>query len=118
MSDRPQPKPSHGQGTESYPSVSDDEFYGLETTLAGAPTENDLIGQGLPKISLGKNTLYKKGHVSNNTSMTSVQQGKQKVPQKGEASTTEPSAGTSDSRDIPSKGASHVGRKMNNIRRV
>ena len=79
---------------------------------------NDLVGQGLPKPSLGKNTFFKKGHVNNNTFMTSVQQGKQKVPHKGEASTTEPSAGTSDSRDIPSKGASHVGHKMNNIRRV
>lgn len=79
---------------------------------------NDLVGQGLPKPSLGKNTLFKEGHVSNNTSMTTVQQGKQKVTQKGEASTAEPSAGMSDSRDTLSRGASHVRRKTNNIQSV
>ena len=80
--------------------------------------DNDLVGEGLPKPSHGKNTLFNEGHVSNIISMTSVQQGKQKVTQKGEASTAEPSADMSDSRDTISKGASHVGRKTNNIQRA
>ncbi len=99
MSGRPQSQPSTEKGTESYLSVSDDDTHGLETTLAGAPRENDLEKQGLSKISAGKNTLIKQGHVSNNTFMTSVYQGKQEVPQKGEASTAKPNAGTSDSRN-------------------
>ena len=98
---RPGPHPK-GSGTQDKP----------EDKLGG----NDLVGQGLPKPSLGKNTFFKEGHVNNNTSMISVQQGKQKVPQKGEASTAEPSVGMSGSRDTLSRGASHVRCKTNNIK--
>ena len=91
---------------------------GTQEIPADMPGDNTLVGQGPPKTSLGKNTLFKEGHVSNNTSMASVQQGKQKVPQKGEPSTTEPSAGSVDSTIIPSKIASHVGCNMNDIKRI
>ena len=57
---RPQSQPSPKKGIESYRSVSGDDSRGLETTLAGAPTEDDSDWKGLSHVSAGKNILNKK----------------------------------------------------------
>ena len=82
------------------------------TLVSNLKGGNDFVGQGRPKPTPGKNTLYKKGHVSNSASMTSVQQGKQKALPEGHASIAESSA------PISNEGACHVGRKTNNIQRI
>ena len=117
---RPPTEESHDQDTKSSLSVSGDEqdpnpkrpastgwfscqentsSHRLETSIAGAPEGCDIFGQGISYISPGKDTLIKKGDVSNNTPMTSVQLGKNGVPQEGGASAAESSAGTSRSRN-------------------
>ena len=82
----PQPNPSPKGKQRAEP--SSDDAYGLEATLASHPEENDLAAFGLKKIVSCKNILIKKGHVTNNTSIASIQ---------GQ-NTTKPSAGISDSK--------------------
>lgn len=72
---------------------------GTQENPAATLGDNELVGQGLSDLSDGKKTLSKKGHVSNNTSIASVQRGKQKVSQGVGASTAKPNAGTPDSRN-------------------
>ena len=97
------------------------------------PEDDDGIGQSLYNSMLGKDILFKNGHVNNNTLITSDMRGygevfgqdlpdsstgKNTLFKSGHVSNNTSMATAESSAPISDEGACHVGRKTNNIQRI